>query len=147
MNTMNKLILVFAVAGISFGATSCNGEASKELANDDGTVETADQEPTDAVINKVVSATEFKELLSAEGAQVIDVRTPGEVAQGAIEGATNFDFYEADFKDRMAGLDKEKPVLVYCKSGGRSGKTATMLKEMGFKEVYDLEGGYSNWPK
>ena len=144
---MNKLILVFAVAGISFGATSCNGEASEELANNDGTVETADQEPTDAVINKVVSAAEFKELLSAAGAQVIDVRTPGEVAQGAIEGATNFDFYEADFKDNMAGLDKEKPVLVYCKSGGRSGKTAAMLKDMGFKEVYDLEGGYSNWPK
>jgi rhodanese-related sulfurtransferase len=118
------------------------------LANDDETFETADQEPTDAVINKVVSAAEFKELLSAEGAQVIDVRTPGEVAQGAIEGATNFDFYEQEeFKDKLADLDKEKPVLVYCKSGGRSGKTASMLKEMGFKEVYDLEGGYSNWSK
>ncbi len=145
---MNKLILVFTVAGISFGAVSCNGEASKELANNDETVETADQEPTDAVINKVVSAAEFKELLSAEGAQIIDVRTPGEVAQGAIEGATNFDFYETEvFKDQMAGLDKENPVLVYCKSGGRSGETAAMLKDMGFKEVYDLEGGYSNWPK
>ena len=42
-------------------------------------------------------------------------------------------------------LDKEKPIAVYCKSGGRSGGASKLLLELGFKEIYDLEGGILNW--
>lgn len=144
---MNKIVLVFALAGISFAATSCNESSSKEITNNETTEAVADQEPTLEVINKVVTPTEFKELMAHEGVQLIDVRTPGEVAEGMIEGAENIDYNGADFKQKIDALDRDQPVLVYCRSGGRSGRAAAMMKEMGFKEVYDLQGGYMNWPK
>ncbi len=98
------------------------------------------------VINKVVSPQEFKNLLKLENRQLIDVRTSEEYSAGKIDNATNIDYYASDFKTKMSKLDKSKPVLVYCAAGGRSGKTAEMLREMGFQEVYDLKGGYGSWP-
>jgi rhodanese-related sulfurtransferase len=48
----------------------------------------------------------------------------------------------------MAGkLDKKKPVAVYCRSGMRSANAANILKEMGFKKIYNLDGGYLAWTK
>ena len=55
------------------------------------------------------------------------------------------DFYAGDFQNQLKTLDPEKPVLVYCRSGGRSGNAATMLGEMGFKKVVDLQGGITAW--
>lgn len=78
-------------------------------------------------------------------AQLIDVRTPEEFAAGTVPNAVNIDFYATNFKDLMAKLDKNKPLFVFCKSGGRSAKTAAMCTEMGFKEVYDMDGGYTAW--
>lgn len=76
---------------------------------------------------------------------VLDVRTPGEVATGKIEGATVIDFQGATFNSIIDQLDKEQPVLVYCAVGGRSGKTMDIMKEKGFKEVYNLGGGITAW--
>lgn len=98
-------------------------------------------------IFKVVSSKEFKTLMSKKGAQLIDVRTPKEYNDGHIGTAKNIDFYGSTFKSQMEKLDRNKPVLLYCHSGGRSGQALTMLKSMGFKEVYDLKGGWSSWPK
>lgn len=80
-----------------------------------------------------------------EGAQLLDVRTPAEWNEGIIEGATMMNFYDSDFKQQLEKLDKEKPVAVYCKSGGRSGQAMGMMQEMGFKEVYNLNGGIGAW--
>ena len=98
-------------------------------------------------IFKVVSSKEFKTLMSKKGAQLVDVRTPKEYNDGHIGVAKNIDFYGSTFKSQMEKLDRNKPVLLYCHSGGRSGQALTMLKSMGFKEVYDLKGGWSSWPK
>lgn len=98
-------------------------------------------------IFKVVSSKEFKTLMSKKGAQLIDVRTPKEYNDGHIGAAKNIDFYGSTFKSQMEKLDRNKPVLLYCHSGGRSGQALTMLKSIGFKEVYDLKGGWSSWPK
>jgi rhodanese-related sulfurtransferase len=98
-------------------------------------------------IFKVVSSKEFKTLMSKKAAQLIDVRTPKEYNDGHIGAAKNIDFYGSTFKTQMEKLDRNKPVLLYCHSGGRSGQALTMLKSMGFKEVYDLKGGWSSWPK
>ena len=52
----------------------------------------------------------------------------------------------ADFKEKaFEGLDKSKPVLVYCASGGRSAKSAKIYKEAGFTKVYNLLGGFRAW--
>lgn len=48
---------------------------------------------------------------------------------------------------QMEKLDKEKPVYIYCRSGGRSGKAAKQLADEGFTEIYDLDGGILEWNK
>ncbi len=88
-----------------------------------------------------------KKLASTRNAQLIDVRTPEEFGAGSIPNAINIDFYSDDFEAKLLSLDKEKPVFVYCKSGGRSGKTAQKLATSLYTEVYDLKGGFSNWSK
>jgi rhodanese-related sulfurtransferase len=100
---------------------------------------------TAQTINKKVSKTEFEELMKKTGAQLIDVRTPREFSNGFIEGAKNIDYNGDSFEKQMKKLDKTKPVLVYCAAGGRSENAAELLQEWGFKEVYDLEGGYNGW--
>ena len=77
--------------------------------------------------------------------QLIDVRTPDEYKAGHITNAKNINFYDADFKTQMEKLDKSKAIAVYCGVGGRSGKTSTILTQLGFKTIYDLQGGMSAW--
>jgi len=73
------------------------------------------------------------------------VRTPAEVSKGSLEGAVNIDFRSTDFATQINTLDKSKPVFIFCQSGGRSGKSYKKMKELGFSEVYDMEGGYGAW--
>lgn len=77
-------------------------------------------------------------------AQLIDVRTPDEFNKGHIINAINYN-WNGDFKSQIENLDKAKPVLVYCLSGGRSGQALNYLKSQGFKEVYNLQGGIMAW--
>ena len=77
--------------------------------------------------------------------QLIDVRTPDEYKAGHITNAKNINFYAADFKDQMEKLDKSKVIAVYCGVGGRSGKVSTILTQLGFKTIYDLQGGMTAW--
>ena len=79
--------------------------------------------------------------------QLIDVRTPQEYEEGHIENAVNMNYYDDDFKQQVSQLDKSQKVYVYCKKGGRSASAAEILSELGFKEIYDLEGGMENWNK
>ena len=96
---------------------------------------------------QVLSLADFKKILAeTPNPQLIDVRTPAEFSDGAIEGAKNIDFHGADFLKKMTtGLDKNQTVFVYCKSGGRSGKACQKLSESGFVKIYDLSGGYTAW--
>jgi len=96
-------------------------------------------------IVKDVNATEFNQLYTEKGGQMVDVRTQDEVIEGYITGAINIDFYGEDFEKEITKLDKDEPVYVYCAAGGRSGKTKKKLKDMGFKEVYNLSGGFPTW--
>jgi len=73
------------------------------------------------------------------------VRTPDEWASGTIKGATKMNFFDKDFNAQLEKLDKTKPVYVYCKSGGRSGKATKQMKKMGFTAVYNLVGGIGAW--
>ena len=83
--------------------------------------------------------------MKKDGAQLIDVRTSREFSAGTIDGAKNIDYNGETFEKQMKKLDKTKPVLVFCAAGGRSENAAELLKEWGFTEVYDLEGGYNGW--
>lgn len=119
---------------------SCGEAQTKKDSNSSSSVEQISE-----TNYKVVSQTEFKTLIKAGKGQLLDVRTPGEFNAGHIKNADNIDFTGSDFREKVAKLDREKPVLIYCHSGNRSGKASLILKELGFKEIYDLQGGYSNW--
>lgn len=84
-------------------------------------------------------------LNATPGAQLIDVRTPEEFAGEHLDHATNIDWNGDQFDRKVATYDKSKPVFVYCKVGGRSGKAAQKLSELGFTQVYNLEGGIMKW--
>ena len=97
------------------------------------------------LIYEVVTADAFADYIQGKDIQLLDVRTKKEFDGGHIKGAAHHHIYDKDFKEQLRYLDKEKPVYVYCKSGGRSEEAALELKEMGFKKIYDLKGGISSW--
>src|SRR5690606_30088591 len=79
-----------------------------------------------------VSASAFEEKRTAmPNAQILDVRTPEEFESDHIEGAKNINIYDEDFSTQIAKLDKSRPVLLYCKSGGRSREAAKQLADAG----------------
>lgn len=82
---------------------------------------------------------------SSSNAQIVDVRTPEEFAQGKIDKAVNINFFDANFDALVGKLDKNKPVFVYCAVGGRSAKAYAKLKQMQFNTVFELKGGYNAW--
>ena len=94
---------------------------------------------------KVISAEEMQSLLEADEVQLVDVRTPEEYELGHIDDAQNIDYFSPTFDEDIKNLDKTKPVILYCKSGGRSAKCAEKMVEAGFVKIYDLEGGISKW--
>lgn len=77
---------------------------------------------------------------------LLDVRTVEEFAEGHLEGAMQYDYYETEsFKGMLEGLDKSKTYLIYCRSGSRSGNAMSMMQSMGFSSVYNLDGGILAW--
>jgi len=95
---------------------------------------------------EVLSTEQFNQRLTASSDRtLLDVRTPEEYAEGHLADAKLINYYNDDFKDQLSLLDKTKPVFLYCRSGKRSGAAAELLIELGFKEVYDLQGGFMAW--
>ena len=88
-----------------------------------------------------------KKINKTKNAQLIDVRTPEEYSEGHLENSRNINVNGEEFKEEVAKLDKDQPVFVYCRSGKRSANAAAQLKEMGFKKVYNMEGGILGWEK
>jgi phage shock protein E len=80
-------------------------------------------------------------LKATKNAQMLDVRTPEEWAQGKLASANCANFMDSSFKQQLEKLDKSKPVFVYCAAGGRSTKASKILEEAGFKQIFNLQGG------
>ncbi len=84
---------------------------------------------------------EARRLLEA-GAQLVDVRSPGEYAAGALKGAQNLPVEAIPGWHQR--LDPARPVLLYCRSGARSGAAKGFLRRLGFQAVYNI-GAYHAW--
>lgn len=80
---------------------------------------------------------------NAEPMQLLDVRTSEEYQQGHIKGAVNISHNV--LAEHAAELDKERPIVVYCRSGRRAAMAISTLQELGFKQVYHLEGDWLGW--
>lgn len=81
--------------------------------------------------------------LVADGALLLDVRSPAEFASGHLDGARNIPVDQLAVRATELG-DKARPVVVYCRSGARSAMAASTLKRMGWQKVADL-GAMSRW--
>jgi len=126
------------VAAIALIAAGCGGGSSSA---------TAAEATTAAESNAVtlVSPVDAETLIDSGQVEVVDVRTPEEYAEGHVEGATLVDFYEPDFADRIAKLDRDQEYVVYCRSGNRSSQATAMMAEQGFAAVNDVDGGIVAW--
>lgn len=129
----SRIGTLLAVIALSLSAASCQEKTPST---------------SGAVINRNVNVADFAQIIdTATTGLLLDVRTAREFASGHIQGAKQIDFYGADFKERIGELDREVPVYIYCRSGNRSGQAASMMKQMGFKEVYNLQGGVGAWAR
>jgi rhodanese-related sulfurtransferase len=112
-------LIILALAGMS----SCIGQNSNALA-----------------------PVEFEKQLSQKDIQLLDVRTAGEYSSGHIKQSLQADWNDqSQFLERVKFVDKEKPVYVYCLSGGRSAAAAKWMRDNGYHTVYELKGGISAW--
>ena len=98
---------------------------------------------------KVLDVDVYKKAIEAEeNLQLVDVRTKTEYNGGHINNAQQIDYFQQSaFKKAFEKFDKEAPLYLYCRSGQRSLQAAKILDAMGFKEIYDLKGGYLAWKK
>ena len=130
---MKKYItLIFAIV-ITLASVSCKN-AQKN-----------DTKVTAQAIELIAPKAMYEVLLKDTSTQLVDVRTKDEFAVSHLKDAQNICVTDTDFKQKVAHLDKDKPVYVYCKKGGRSAQASKILKELGFTKIFDLQGGITNW--
>ena len=98
---------------------------------------------------QLINAGEANQLLADNSGSgdfvILDIRTPDEFNSGRIADSINLDFYESNFASELDKLDKDKTYFVYCNSGNRSGNAMGTMRDLGFTEVYDLDGGIQAW--
>jgi rhodanese-related sulfurtransferase len=86
----------------------------------------------------------FKQAVDKQEALLVDVRTPAEYASGHLAGSINVDWTSSGYEAEFAKLPKDKPLLLYCRSGGRSGQALEYLQAKGY-QVQHMEGGIGAW--
>jgi rhodanese-related sulfurtransferase len=94
---------------------------------------------------KNINPSETRKLIKNEEVIILDVRAPWEFVEGHIKNAKNLDFTDPDFSDHLKKLDKNKKYLVYCKTGRRGAMVLETMQNIGFKDIYNLIGGYNAW--
>ena len=109
-------------------------------------VDSNDFDPNTIPVNVLdVENHQMLKLLQDNPGVLLDIRTPEEVSKGFLKNASFINFYDENFLQKASWVKKNQPIYVYCHAGGRSSKAAEILIELGFREVYNLVGGYSKW--
>ena len=153
MKTLASVCLLALAA--SFPA--CVAEENSPAAKKPGAKPTTSKPSADPQAKKPAAAEKTAKVSHTNGADaakllaedtsiaVLDVRTPGEYAEGHIKGAKNIDFRGEDFAAKIGDLDKSKRYLVHCKSGGRSGQSLAQFEKLGFANIVHLDDGFDAW--
>ena len=98
--------------------------------------------------SNLISAKDFNKMIKNDkSAIVIDVRTPEEFNNGHLRNSLNVNWFDENFDENLKIFNKDLPVFVYCLSGGRSSKANEKIQSLGFKNVYELDGGILEWRK
>jgi rhodanese-related sulfurtransferase len=140
---MKKLFIIPLLIGF-ITAIGCSNNSNQGATQEETNAIEASKEQV-KVIFEDVDVYVFAELVAKKQGQILDVRTKDEWAEGTIKGAIKMNYYDDDFANKLTTLNKNKPVYVYCKSGGRSAKAARLMQEMGFKQIFNLLGGFKAW--
>ena len=90
-----------------------------------------------------INITEYKQE-NSKGI-LIDVRKPEEFVEGHLPNAININVLADDFADKMENIKKKETVYLYCKSGIRSTKATKILDTLGYKNIFNLDGGFLAW--
>lgn len=77
--------------------------------------------------------------------RLVDVRTPEEYAAGHLKNAIVVDFRAPDFVQRIAKLPRKAKILIYCRSGHRSGLALQKMEALGFTDASHIAGGFAAW--
>ena len=120
MNSILKYILL--VAFTIFSCSLINNESINQMNSD-----------------------ELIDFIELNDAILVDVRTEDEYNSGYIENSLNIDYFSNEFSVNADKLDKNTPIILYCRSGKRSSMSAKKISKLGFKEIYNLEGGILEW--
>ncbi|MGI9616713.1 MAG: MBL fold metallo-hydrolase [Acidimicrobiales bacterium] len=100
--------------------------------------------PDRVVVAKRMTAAEFEgRKADIAGLQLVDIRNPGEVADGTIDSAIEIPV--GQLGGRLDELDPTAPTVLFCAGGYRSSVGASMLRNAGFDDVADIIGGYGSW--
>ncbi|MFQ5627312.1 MAG: rhodanese-like domain-containing protein [bacterium] len=137
-----KSVFLFMTALFVFSCTETENESSS-------TAENAAQKSVDKTEIQNVSADSASALIQQQTDNpdfiILDVRTAVEFQSGHIENAICVDFKSADFKQKLAELDKNKTYLLHCRSGNRSGQALKVFQELGFKKIIHINRGMLDW--
>jgi rhodanese-related sulfurtransferase len=129
-NTLRFIALVLV-----FFVSACNTSQERK------------QDTNRRAIEIVAPKAMYEVLKEQPNAQLIDVRTDQEFGVSHLKNSQNICVTADDFEEKVASLNKNEPVYVYCKKGGRSARAAKVLRKLGFTKIYDLEGGITAWDK
>ena len=137
-----KYLILFFLLPATLSYSSCESNTKKtDIKSENNSALNQEQVPK----VQVIPADEYKKAVSQPEIQLVDVRTPEEYNNGHIGNALNIDYYNPEFKNQIAKLDKTKPVYIYCRSGSRSQSAAKIMEELGFVSIIDLKGGYMKY--
>ena len=93
-----------------------------------------------------LSPAEFRtSLMSDQEAVIIDVRTPAEFREGSLADALNIDYLSNSFLETLESLDRSKHYYLICRTGRRSVRTGILMKNWGFQNLVNLDGGLTAW--
>lgn len=93
-----------------------------------------------------LSFEEFQERSAIAESVIMDVRRVDEIHDGKFPKAIHIDYFSADLVDQLEVLDHDVPYFVYCRSGRRSLRVCALMRNAGFKEVHNLDGGLISRP-
>ena len=92
-----------------------------------------------------VNVEQFEQVISDSAIVRLDVRTASEYNDGHVEGALNIDVLQDSFEEKAAALlPKDRTIALYCRSGRRSKRAASILTKMGYN-VVELDSGFNGW--
>lgn len=125
-------------------ANSTDGEGTPEKPDEELIAAQAFLATSDAYHQ--LTADEAEEFVDAGGVTVVDVRSAAEYADGHLRGCLHIPAVEVGATPPPALAEHQHdPVLLYCRTGSRSKKTAAKLIKMGFTNIYDMAGGILDW--